>query len=256
MAVRHAAWEDSSADYLTRTSGPTATSFSACWWAVALSWPGTGYYGGLLSQGDNVCAAFIGTDNGFLENSLCDGGNTYGSELTVGTWYHFGWVRSAAGGHIGYLNGVVDYTRASTNSSTSWNCLSTFTTGYNTGNLKMAHLKMWDNVQLTQAEIQQEMLIARPVRISNLWGWYPFVGSNVLDQSGNGRNWTLHGSLALEDGPPVGWGARPLIVGAGAAGGGATVTQISVLSASAQILVPGWVGVPPGIGSITPTITL
>ena len=78
-------------------------------------------------------------------------------------------------------------------------------------NGRHAHFKMW-TAGLTAAELAQERYSARPRRSANLHLWSPLF-KNTKDYSGNARDWTENGTLAYEDGPPVGWGAAPLIVG-------------------------------------------
>jgi hypothetical protein len=77
-----------------------------------------------------------------------------------------------------------------------------------TVNWIMAGIKAWD-AALTDAELAEEMLTIRPKRFDNLWAYWPlWDAADVFDYSGNGRNWTINGSLTTADGPPVGWGAR------------------------------------------------
>ena len=70
----------------------------------------------------------------------------------------------------------------------------------------ISHVKCWDAV-LTDAEIEREFNRGLPFRTTNLHFWWPMCRSNVtacaIDFSGNGRNATVTGTLAVEDGPPL-----------------------------------------------------
>jgi hypothetical protein len=152
-----------------------------------------------LADGVTLNLGDLATDNG-------------GSSLTVDEWNHIAWTRNG-NSQLVYLNGVLDISASSAYSASQWNMFRWNTGGTDSGgDWRIAHLKMWDNLQLTVAEIQQEMRSARPQK-TPVHCWYPFIRSNIQDLSGNGRDWTLVGTLNLEDGPPVGWGARPLILG-------------------------------------------
>jgi len=83
---------------------------------------------------------------------------------------------------------------------------------------RLAGVKFWDAV-LTESEFAAERLTLRPLRTSNLYIWSPFVaGADTADYSGNGRTWTDFSTPTSGDGPPVGWGAAPYIIGNPAAG--------------------------------------
>lgn len=75
-------------------------------------------------------------------------------------------------------------------------------------NGRHSNFKAW-STNLSQAEVQQEMRSYTPVRTANLYSWTPFVdastGSDFLDYSGNGRNWTETGTVTFEDNPPISW---------------------------------------------------
>jgi hypothetical protein len=73
-------------------------------------------------------------------------------------------------------------------------------------NGRAAAIKLYDAV-LTPAEIVQEMRQYLPARTANNNGWYPLFTTNddQTDFSGLGRDWTVGGTLATEDGPPIPW---------------------------------------------------
>jgi hypothetical protein len=77
-------------------------------------------------------------------------------------------------------------------------------------NGRLYAIKAW-TAALTTAEIALEMRSVRPVRLANLWGWWPArpgATERLIEYSGNGRSWTEVGTLSDEDPPPVWWGAR------------------------------------------------
>lgn len=69
------------------------------------------------------------------------------------------------------------------------------------------NVKVWDAI-LTTGEMLNECKSIQPRRTVNLNRWTPLytsVASGVIDRSGNGRNWTINGTLADSDHPPVNW---------------------------------------------------
>lgn len=189
----------------------SATSFTACCWFNPSVLAGLDYRN-LLTQWSK-CGVSLWRYSGttYALNFGDTTADTRGSDITTSTWYHVAWVRNG-NSHTVYLNGVSDITATSSDSATrlavgSYSNLLDFFGG------QVAHLKIWDGVQLTQAEVQREMFSARPVRLSDLFLWSHFMGSTTADNSGYGRNWTAIGTPTLGDGPPVGWGASPMVVG-------------------------------------------
>src|SRR5690606_3575775 len=88
-------------------------------------------------------------------------------------------------------------------------------------NVSLAGWKLYDRV-LTDAELLAEMNRLRPASTTNLNAWWPMVANVAAtadnDYSGNARDLTPAGTITVEDGPPVGWGAPVLVVGAAASG--------------------------------------
>jgi len=203
--------EEGAGSYLSRTSGPTATSFSASFWVKFTSL--SGVYYARLGQLEKIA---ITTENAKLGWSSNSSGGVGATTVDTTSWYHIGWTRNGDT-QLVYLNGTQELSFSDSNSATIWFLERTSFVGYGHGG-RYAHLKLWDSVVLTGAEIQQEMWAARPIRGSGLWAWYPFVDSYTADKSGNARDWTAGASPTLGDGPPVGWGASPYIIGNPAAG--------------------------------------
>lgn len=138
-----------------------------------------------------------------------------GGTLTVGTWYHLALVRESAASLKLYIDGALSATntrdvtgRAAASRQEMGGFRSTNTFPLDG---KVFATKVWaGGTALTLAEVQQEMRTVRPVRLTNLYGWWPLrPGSTerLKDYSGNGRDWTEAGTLADEDHPPISWGA-------------------------------------------------
>lgn len=175
---------------------------------------------------------FIGTD---FDGTTLRGG-TYiaaagevilGANLTVGTWYHIAAVRASNTDWRMFLNGVqegatVTLSIAGRNATLGeflhrLNGVSYFCDGL------VAHYKAW-SVALTAAQIAAEMRTITPKRWASLVGWTPMISSVKADalKSRAGGDWTENGTLVIEQGPPVSWGAPSLFVSGQAAAGGAT----------------------------------
>lgn len=178
---------------------------------------------------DNVCLTFgdtvgnfhtkIGIDlkgansNLFMWNGAA---RTAGSAVSLNTWYHIAMAArnpagsSTADDNQGYLNGVFDINNANTSNSVS---AETITIGNDpTGayfNGAMAAIKIYD-IELTAAQIQDEMWTYLPQRLENLNRWCPLIVNSEAgkDFSGLTRDLTEVGTLNNVDGPPIIWGGR------------------------------------------------
>lgn len=198
---------DASLDKMSRSANLlTRTSFTVMGWFK-------------LTNDRNTYSTFISLDagdgSGVILQTRSDGtslkiytnANSNGSALSTGVWYHMALVGNATN-YLAYVNGVLDITAAQY----------TFTpASLNIGNDDIdewldgcaAYVKAW-SVDLTVAEIQQEMYVVRPRRALNLYSWTPLLPGateRLRDYSGNGYDWTATGTLADEDGPPISWGA-------------------------------------------------
>jgi hypothetical protein len=69
------------------------------------------------------------------------------------------------------------------------------------GDYTVAYCRMW-NAALTQNQVQGEMWARRALRTSNLWMDTPLT-SDLLDISGDGRDWGSSGSISFVDGPDI-----------------------------------------------------
>ena len=74
---------------------------------------------------------------------------------------------------------------------------------------KHAAVKVWD-AELTDDELYLEMWSYRPRRWASLHLWTPLFGA-LTDYSGAGKAWTSMGTASYDDGPPIGWGAAPML---------------------------------------------
>jgi hypothetical protein len=209
----------------TVSGAPSATIFTVTFW-------------GKITTDNNDFSTFFSIDrvsnDYFVIQTLADGvtpfaerndgdgpyDNTasWASALTVGTWYFF----------AGVLNGttvklyIADPTQALTSVSNTlagsptaaWATIAmgniaTDTTAELTGDT--AALKLWDGVELTQAEIEQERWTYLPQRRTNLYMCVPMFSNataNLIDISGNGKNLITQGTPGTADGPPITWGHK------------------------------------------------
>jgi hypothetical protein len=162
-------------------------------------------------------------------------GNAGTTALQLGEWYHVTMVRSSTTNLQFYLNGASETTN---NFNVTQRPSSNVTEiGRTTGdgewaNCRIAHVKVWTS-NLTGAQIAAEMDSATPVVTSNLWAYWPLAShTDLTDASGNGRHLTGNGTLATEDGPPLGTDASVTAVVAAAT---ATAVAPSVAGSSAGI---------------------
>lgn len=132
---------------------------------------------------------------------------TTSQTLALGTWYHVALVASGTSRRI-YLNGalVLDYTDPGSSDVPASYYIGSSSGGSFTLNGRLGAFKMW-TAALTQAEVQREMRSQRPVRVSDLYAFWPMldVGNGGTDFSAFGRNLSASGTLTTEDNPPVPW---------------------------------------------------
>lgn len=224
MAIRF----DSSGECLLRASNlPASTAFTACGWfnkrgsggttisIIAIIVPSSG--GGYIGAYSTVDGSKFGiqTDT--------SAGMVSGGAVTDNQWYFV----AMSGAGTGATDAKLRYAAHGASSLTTVaNNGSSFTSAYLVvgmnnaeywGNQTVAGWKVFDRA-LTDAELLNEMYRLTPASTTNLNSWSPMFHSTVADAakdySGNGNNWITNGTLSLEDGPPVSWGARLLTVGA------------------------------------------
>lgn len=139
----------------------------------------------------------------YFESS--SGPNISGTTLSTGTWYHITITKAQDGTVTLWLNGASDGTANDGGSFTP----DRFRMGNSPGasrhlDGRIAAHKEW-SVELTQAEIQQEMRQFLPVRTANLTVFSPFLDAgDTVDYSQN-TAWTVDGTLTTEGNPPIPW---------------------------------------------------
>lgn len=139
-------------------------------------------------------------------NGACSNSSTF--TLVIDTWYHVAIVRSGVADLALWINGNLISTSTQNitgrSAQTDINIGRTHCCGGFTGeawNGRIAADKCW-NSAFNEAQIEAEMNNYDAITTSNLWGeWY--LLSNGTDSSGNGRNFTVIGTLNVEAGPPI-----------------------------------------------------
>jgi len=154
-----------------------------------------------------------------------------GTNLSTGTWYHIAVVREGNTTLKCYLNGTLDITITSPNVSNRPSCVDERMNRLNAGygcQARYAHFKQWQ-AALTVDEIKAEMRAIRPLRYTNLNRWTPMIAGVATDADDSlvGTSWTPTGTWAVDQGPPVSWGAPIIQFPFAAAGLSATVNQVT-----------------------------
>jgi hypothetical protein len=138
--------------------------------------------------------------------------------LSVGTWNHLCWVRNAVGDDVLYVNRAVGLSTALEPEGAGSTSLYIGRFGggaipYNIGATRLDGIKIY-NAALSSAEVTLESYSISPVRHANLWAWLPTNNGGVIgsDWSGNGRNFTINGTIPQEDPAPVSWGGSEILI--------------------------------------------
>lgn len=217
MAIRFTA---QTGNAITR-SDPPASAFTWMAWIQLLSDENTW---AILANFQSGGHAQLGTESDGVTLVLQDDSNaSTGQALSLNTWYHVVWVHRSNADNELWINGVRvadSFAQAAPSGSL---CVGAYAPGdFNyTATWAVADMKMW-SAALSDGEVVQEMRTKRPLRTANLYSWLPtFAGvtERVKDYSGNGRDWSVTGTLTDEDNPPIPWGSIPLAVGNPSAGG-------------------------------------
>lgn len=206
MALRF----DATADRLTRTAGlPSPSLFTMMGWfylsvdrndfTTFLTLEDAGSFGNLLQTN--------GTGETLTIWSLSN--TTVGGILPIATWTHLAFTSDGTSLRA-YINGVLNITRVGITTAS----ITTMTFGNDNINEFLngrgAAFKVWD-ATLSADEILTEMRYYAPVRLQSLHLWAPcFDTATVTDLSGNARDLTIGGTLAVEDGPPIAFAPRQL----------------------------------------------
>jgi hypothetical protein len=209
-----------STEYVSRTSGPSATAFTLMAWYRVDSYAAPADWQGLLdlrTASGLVCEVTLDA-SGNLDLWNNSSSVALIAHPAVGDWFHV-YVRCSGSG-AGLLQGgaALVGNAYTTNTHTigftgTANLLRFGGNAFDTSNHRLAAIKVWD-VALTDAEIEAERYLYQPRKFANLHLWAPMVQSVLADQlkdfSGNARDFTATGTHAVVDGPPISWGAPGL----------------------------------------------
>jgi Concanavalin A-like lectin/glucanases superfamily len=222
MAIRH----NSDADSVERTANvPDDTAFTASCWIYRVN-DRVGQESLIaLDEGVNGLSVIVVDEdtNAIKLFNLATGSTQVYATPATATWYFVAMTCAGTGANAqkGYVAAATE-TALTTASQTGEAAHTPSGLYFGRHSLdsgewldgRIAAIKVWDAV-LTQAELEQERWCYRPARTANLNLWAPMinpvVADNVTDFSGNGRNLTFTNIGAVEDGPPIGWGASPII---------------------------------------------
>lgn len=208
MAVRF----DAVADRLIRTANVVNynSAYTICLWVYLVSdrnaWGDIASVSdGTTSNYDSVGVTGAGTT---LTWGVAFAGDQTGPELPVGQWCHIALVRSSATSLVAYKDGVIGGVPHAANVAARAASSRMEVGGTDGGtewmDMRVAAVKIY-SAALTAAEILKERETYAPVRTSNLVLYTPLVSaSDVTDQSGNGYDWTVGGTLGTEGGPVYG----------------------------------------------------
>lgn len=200
---------DANTDKLSRTTGlPTITGFTMMGWFRITAHTD---YQTFLCYGDTSGSTYYDFGcNASEATALWNGtGEDLGTTLTAGQWYHC--AMTCAGTGAGQLNAYLDGVLEATLAGAAGVSAETISVGNDPSGEELrgdaAGIKIWDAV-LTLAEIFNERRQILPIRTANLNSFYPLFSTadDEIDFSGNGRTWTVGGTLAnATSTPPVPW---------------------------------------------------
>lgn len=210
-----------STEYISRTSGPSATAFTMMAWVRVDSFTAPSDFQGLMDirtasgkVGEITVfdGAFVSLENSSTSVSLI-------AAPAAGVWFHVYMRCSGSGAGLLQAGAALIGDAYTTNTHTTGhtgtaNLLRFGGNAFDTSNHRQAAIKVWD-VALTDAEIEAERYLYQPRKFANLHLWAPMVQSVLADQlkdfSGNARDFTATGTHAVVDGPPISWGSQPSI---------------------------------------------
>lgn len=213
MAVRF----DAATDTYSRAANVPAGNFTASFWVYGVS--GAGTYRAFLVIGASASSyLWFGVDDSnqfHIEDNAAV--RATGGSFSLSTWYHIVITASGTTATL-YYRTLAGTSYSNINGSFSNPTRSIIELGSDDTvcawgehlNGRLANVKLWDGAVLTAAEFDNEREIIRPAYTANLSIWcptFPGSGERNRDYSGNGRDWTVGGTLTDEDPPPVGWGA-------------------------------------------------
>lgn len=244
MAVRYDADGE---DHNRNTGLPSGTTHTVCLWLIVdvdrntFSCPisidaGTGNFVYLETEIDGLIMYLFEGDDAMATGPSVT--------LSVGTWFFIAWTRNGTGTNSGTLYWAAANTAALSSGQRTLSQSFTPTNlrigespwGGEWFNGRIAAVKIWDGVALTQAEIENERWQYLPHRTQNLNSFYPFLegGSGAgaqQDFSGNGRDLSGGTNSATADGPPIAWRRGPsrMFIPV-AAGGGSSIALDAMIT--------------------------
>jgi len=201
---------NSTSDSLSRTANlPNIANFTAMGWFKIIT--DRNAYSTFISFGNTSAPYYqIETNTDGVTLTTWNGSSTYtGSILTIGEWYHIAIVvnGTSTDNFKAYLNGSLDITNDGNASIIASKMAIGNSPDSEYLNGIVECIKVWNNTALTENEIKQEMYLRLPERSTNLRFWLPLdendSNTSARDFSGNGRNFTVNGTLEQEDGSPI-----------------------------------------------------
>lgn len=211
MAIR----ADASGDYYQRTASlPAYNAFTISLWFQQRTDLGAVFQSLATLTDSTIDGSFLQID-GSQGLIIGDFGGASSSILTVSLngWYFA--AMTCAGSGAGQLIGYGAAFGSAALSTQSFTGPASFTPSSLTlfddtfsepFDGEIAAVKVWDRV-LTQAELEIERWYYLPVLTNSLHGYWPMWGTSdgATDFSGNGKSWTVNGTVASADGPPLPW---------------------------------------------------
>jgi hypothetical protein len=212
---------DASADLLKRTTSlPSATSVTMCGWFYIHTNRGAFYQVALIMEATGG-SPWLGIlwNNGTPNSSVIAGGDSTSTGFSATYDNYTGWVFLAVS-NSGTSNNVIGYAARPQDSvfaSGSGGTVGFTPVALYIGNSSLSEWlngtvctpRVWDAV-LTEEELWQERMSILPVRTANLHLWAPTTDTVLAnaqkDYSGNGRDLTAGGTLAVDGfSPPIPW---------------------------------------------------
>ena len=206
MAIRF----DTTGEYLRR-SGPGAQSAYtfAGWFLLDVDLNSQQTLLGGLDTGFAAAASLGTASNGTTPMATSTGGSASGTDVGTGVWMYLAMTRSSGGTsrfyqgsrNAAYLTEITPGSAFPAIGS-GWDLILASAFGLtNQLNGRAAYNRVW-TTNLSKTQLEAEMRATSAVVTSNLWADYPFT-ANANDASGNGRNWTVTGTVSYVDQPPL-----------------------------------------------------
>ncbi len=213
--------------YLRTASLPNADSFSACGFSVVNNFGDFSIHFELQASAGSRWHSIESSDaasQNILEYNDSNATPTHTAigTMTVGTPFFWGITKSSATVHCffrPFTTATVTQTNI-TSAETGMTAASMTVGGSNgfateTMDDRVNGVRVWDAV-LSDAEMIQEAFSLKPIRLTNLHGWWPMIAAVEsdcrIDWSGNGKTWSINATPVQEQGAPVPWGAQAIIL--------------------------------------------